>query len=1382
MRRYAKNIFTLLVAAFISALPSVAYGECSAGPTSCEKAFSSCKPEMKNGIYSQTSRSGISSSCIKEKTSNGCFNSLPVSWGDSYNSIGYRPNGAGGNSKPRNHYGSYIGGGGKTDIVVSSAADGVVKYVKTSGGGGRTIAIEHDMKCSGGGVYKTTYRHLLSYKVNVGDTVTKDQPIGIEGGSNAKSQGAQPCDHPNQRGMPGFTREGCGSNYAIHLHFEVKKGPVSSATTQATPSNVIEPYCGGLQALCGDCPADATECLGRGISPSGTGIANDGSYVAASSSGNSEGSASGKSSNKKGCSLAGYMNSDDCVFCELFKKIFNAASTIAKTANDKLSIPSRNVVAVGFMIWLAIFILKSMATFQAANSGDILKGILFQGFRVLVVSIILTSSLYQVMDLTLNPVMQTGLEFSQSLNTTSTCNRDAPYMQKIMGYDAKKGYQANSNGGLSIDLGASILCSIKNLEDSVSVLSALGSYSMCIGIHRYALWDIIPHLGYISSGAVLWIAGTILLLSFPWALIDCILQLCIAAAMIPCGVAAYAFKITAKYITIIWNFFMNAMFNIVFLSVVIYIINSKLFSWIGLEILDDGTPSVRDQIFIYPFGDGLAWYGVGAFKVFAICFLCWGFFDEAKEMAQTFANGASLGGSKGIGRMVGGTVAQAAKKAAVGNLGENDKNGNRQGVGGLLGVVGKAGNSVGEALNNAYGNQVRSGINKMKGKALKAMGGKELKDANGNTVGYEKSFNFLGFKQTRTVTQDANGMWTQEKETHVRSKVEKAYKEVQGPNGEKTYMDTSSGEIMTKRVDEVTGNIIYETADGKSRLITDKDGKMLAYKRKSDIKEKLATINGGVKKINDGFMKSRIVTDSKGNVIGVDTQFKDSVSKYLVNKDGTINMNAYNQIMANAQDKKLAAAAMVNMAMQQRDQGLNNRFKSRDVQIDKNGNITINQLNNDGSKQTINAKMINGQMVIQNETQYANGDMVTQTSNGIMSKTESATLKKDGTYKIVEKYSFSDHVHNTNKVSPPLDKDGVWGYRIDANQAMTGFDSVDFDKHISQIRSGRANTYTSTHPNSILKQHSAPTPQPTQQTKPAEDKPIIQEKELKRLREQEKRKEKEEKTDREIGNITKKDQEVVLGSLHSSTKYDEQGNITEMFLGKAANNIDINLAKIPSYLDLAKNNEYFVYKGPRYDKDDNNCEWVKIDNEETRITRDKNGNLKSIYYSNQNEKIAIIYHQNGKIKHLEKHNNDGSYLRNEYTEDGKIKYSSGKQNNHSSHIFGYDGDNIKSEEITNEKGETVRKEYNDGRLVKYIETNEKGEKILKSIDDRDQSILEAGRNRASHDTRRHQLFGISNITIDGLEYPDEEAIKEKSLKLQSKVNNRFALDTTIENK
>ena len=1053
MKRCIQNTLPFLLIIFISILPNVVYSnESTCEPVPCDEAVNSCKPEMVNGIYTSTSRSGISSSCVKEKTSSGCFNSLPVSWGGSYNSLGYRPNGAGGNSRPRNHYGSDIGGSGKPDIVVSAAADGIVKYAKTSGGGGRTLSIEHNMKCSGGGVYKTTYRHLLSYKVGVGDNVTKDQPIGIEGGSNARQQGAAPCDHPNQSHMPGYTRAGCGSNYAIHLHFEVEKGPVSSATTQATPSNVIEPYCGGLQSLCGDCPVDATDCLGAGIAPSGTGITNDGHYVVNNDSGNGSGGGEGSGSSEQSlqCSLQGYLNSDDCVFCELFKKIFNAASTIAKTANDKLAIPSRNVVTIGFMIWLAIFILKSMATFQAAKSSDILKGILFQGFRVAVIVIILSSSLYQVMDLTLNPVMQTGLDFSQSLNPNSTCNRNASYMQNIMGYDAQKGYQADSNGGLSIDLGASILCSIKNLEDSVSVMSALGSYSMCLGFHDRLIWDFFPHLGYISTGFVLWLAGIVLLLSFPWCLIDCILQLCIAAAMIPCAVAAYAFKITARYIKIVWNFFMNAMFNIVFLSIIIYIINSKLYSWIGLEILDDGTPHVNDDIFIRATGDGLAWYGIGALKIFGVCFLCWGFFDEAKDMANTFASAAGLGGGKGIGRMVGGTLANAGSEVG--------KSGMR--------VAGKAAGAVGEAFNNAYGNQIRSGINRMKGKALKAMGAEELKDANGNVIGYKKSFNVLGFSHTRTVTQDANGMWTQEKETHQRSKVEKAFKEIKGPDGEKTYKDVKSGEIMTKRVDDVTGNIIYETADGQSRLVTDKDGKKLAYKRKKDTEERDAIIYGGITNVNDSFMKTRMVTDSKGNVVGMDTRFKDSVSKYLINKDGTMNMNSYEQILANAQNKKIAAAAILTSVMQQRNQELNNRFKSRDVQMDENGNITLTQLNNDGSKQTINATIINGQMVIQNEVQQANGDVITKTSNGVMNKTKVATLQDNGNYEVTEQYGFSDYVHNTNKVAKPLDKDGTWGYRIDANQAMTGFTNDDFDQHVEQIRSGRNRKYTITKPSS----------------------------------------------------------------------------------------------------------------------------------------------------------------------------------------------------------------------------------------------------------------------------------------------------------------------------
>ena len=74
-------------------------------------------------------------------------------------------------------------------IVASDA--GVVTYAKSLSTYGNLIKIDHENG------YETRYAHLSEYKVKVGDRVTKGQVIGIMGAT--------------------------GGNYAIHLHFEIRK-------------------------------------------------------------------------------------------------------------------------------------------------------------------------------------------------------------------------------------------------------------------------------------------------------------------------------------------------------------------------------------------------------------------------------------------------------------------------------------------------------------------------------------------------------------------------------------------------------------------------------------------------------------------------------------------------------------------------------------------------------------------------------------------------------------------------------------------------------------------------------------------------------------------------------------------------------------------------------------------------------------------------------------------------------------------------------------------------------------------------------------------------------------------------------------------------------
>ncbi|MBR6356491.1 MAG: peptidoglycan DD-metalloendopeptidase family protein, partial [Alphaproteobacteria bacterium] len=1099
------------------------------------------------------SQNHMDSKCMAKEAAKGCFNTVPVSCAGSYAGLGYRPNGAGGNPKPRNHLGSDIGmaackqGNKYVPVKVYAAADGVVKYVNTGGCSGRTVVIQHTKACKNAKdpSYKSTYRHLLQYKVSSGQSVKKGDVIGIVGGSNAGSIGAPPCDRGDQAGWPGYSTAGCAAakskcgtpNYAIHLHFEVEDGAASASSSQASASKAMSPNCGNLQVLCGGCPNNAGSCggSGGGVFSDGSSASLEGGYSETYQNGNNY-------SADNTCVLAKYLDDADCKFCPMFRTFFNAASSVAKSANDALSGPSKALVSIGFLIWLCIYVLKHITNFGGTSTGDMLKGILFQGFRVAVVILILSNAVYAVMDLTLNPVMQTGLGFVNSLNESSKCQDDAPYMQDIMGYKSGAG---DGNGGLSIDLGKSIICSIKKLEDATGFMLGLGKYSMCLAIDVYD-W-LLPHFGYFLTGLFLWLVGVLVLLTFPWCVADCLLQLCVAAALVPCAIAAYAFKITERYLKIVWNFFMNAMFNFVFLGLIVYIINSHLKDWIGMDI--DDTSTFVDHIFIEGFSArGLAVWGIGFIKVAAIGFFCWTFFEESGDMAKKFAQSPGLGGSKGIAPMVGGTLGNIGQAAGAGTL----KIGTKFGVGAAKGI--------GSATNSLVGNKFRSGMNHIKGKAISVLPkGKKIVDAAGNTVGYERNIRFLGRNISRSYKKDENGIWTSEKIVKKRSSADKAFEQVFDKNGnalkdangnnvyryrKRIFGITTGYEEMTA-AENAEGNLVYRSASGKGNFTMDKSGNFTDYKTRFTMnfnnlstrkmskmydkngfaikdaagndqyevkhqlfgftfkKEKMEALkdeNGNIiqdndgnivyatedkrnsfvmdrehkmnnvvtekpfrtrtgerqvknyqakRVINDAFSKTTQTLDNNGNVISSETHFSNEAAKYLINKDGTINKMAFNQIKNGTKNAEAAASAMISEAMRFRNQALNTSYKERNVEIQEDGSAVINQLNNDGTRQIIHAQVIDDQMIIRNTT--------IQKSNGMQTLTEKYTRVVDestgeAAYIYQSRLEFSDYLHQKNSRIGPLDAHGEWGHNLDAHKAMLGFTENDFRKHKAQVQ------------------------------------------------------------------------------------------------------------------------------------------------------------------------------------------------------------------------------------------------------------------------------------------------------------------------------------------
>ncbi len=630
---------------------------------------------------------------------------------------------------------------------VTAAADGVVERANPcSEGYGKKIVLRHQRQDGKGSSFVTVYAHLSQILVSHGQIVRKGDVIGKSGGSSCSGGVLQP-DHYDQ-----------------HLHFEIRK---------SEGGEVINPMCDEIQSLCGKCYADfnpnqcRTECKLNPLSPgcqsskSSTGDSDftfDSKsywqeYAKEQSQNNKFGpwsgaqdfasqnavvpstayTSTGYTKDTEQCNIEAYRNSyTDCIFCDLFRVLFNTASSLAKHSYTSLSEVMVTLVIIGMALWLAITVLKFISAFDVKEPRTLIKTILNQAFVVVCVVVILKSDIQEFIDLIVTPVFNTGMALAQLVTSGQTGQTCSGFTQVAEG------------GGLPASIGNNILCTIQSIQGKILDVLTIGSTSLCIAIKVESyrgIW-LLPHLGYLIVGLVLWITGIMLMLIYPWLLVDAILQLSIASALIPVAIAAYAFPITRKkYVSKVWETFMMAMFTFLFLTIVIFIITTGI-EQIMAEVINDrlknaGTGSGYD--FILDAAEGLAWWTVRFLKLVFWMFLGWAVLDQAQAFAKSFSKGGF--NIKSIGTPFGGMVNNVATKAATG-----------VGGGALKGTkwAGKQmGNGIHDIAHSAK-------VDYMAKRALNSSTAKTNDD--GSVTATVR--NWYGRKVTRTVSQDANGNYS----------------------------------------------------------------------------------------------------------------------------------------------------------------------------------------------------------------------------------------------------------------------------------------------------------------------------------------------------------------------------------------------------------------------------------------------------------------------------------------------------------------------------------------------------------------------------------------------------------------------------------------------
>lgn len=807
------------------------------------------------------------------------------------------------------------------------------------------------------------------------------------------NQGCKPNGHYTKGKQIGAA--GSVSGYPCHMHIEIRENGV-----------LLDPMNPGFDNYVCGCKnnekVNRLNCFTGGAAPATEPVDTGYDMTATAATGEAIADANGGQPQlEENCTYAivaeNYQQAG-CIFCKPFKILFNTASIMAKVSYDALAEAVAIVVVIAFAIWMAVIIMQFISSFEIKEPRIMIKTLLNQAFRVLVIVVILKGPMGDILSLTLDPVFSTGLKIAQiggglvAGDNPAECNLtsggDAVAIGdtgtvKAVGTGDDLSVVGSDVGGLSPEMGNGIICTVKSIQDQIMDIMAIARVCWCLAWEDASVLGLIPNFGYILTSIAFFVAAFLLMMIYPFLLVDSMLKMAIAIALFPAALGAFAFKVTSQYLIKIWKVFLDAIFTFIFLSLIILIISAIAKQYIAEIITDD----VKNGAIMGP----IMWYTVGAAKIMFVLFLGWAVLHEAKDFAGKFSESTMQVGDIGskTGSAFGGAVKGVVAKPAA-----------------KLGI--KAIKKGGSLAKENLGHLARSGKERLshttmaQGLAAKDDKGNLLKDDDGNQL-YEdyaptvsNMWNRLrGRKTFRSYKKDANGN-VMETRTTIKGDFER----------------DAQGRIKTK--------------DGGTKTVTQSD----AY----------------------GSVTHKEMADGS---IAVTKQKNRAAIKKLVNKRGELDTEAMNAFIQNSllseKDKNLM---IMSQLMKDRMgsytggslDGIHKQRQVSDIQTDSDGNkyIKVEQINEDGTKSTFTATFHpNNRVMTTVTTVGGDGKGYSYATDGIIQRKTIINGNK-------EEHIYSVASHYSNQTTRPVYIDGSVATNIDENNIL--FSKEDMTRFGEQVR------------------------------------------------------------------------------------------------------------------------------------------------------------------------------------------------------------------------------------------------------------------------------------------------------------------------------------------
>ncbi len=400
------------------------------------------------------------------------------------------------------------------------------------------------------------------------------------------------------------------------------------------------------------------------------------------------------------------MDSTTCLFCPLFKTIFNASSIVAAKSYKAFSSDLGELVLVFLAVSLALIILRNIATLGSKDPSALVNDIFKKTFVCVAIYIIISKDYYNVLNITLTPIFESGLNFVKTASDNTSCANAG----NIIGYSADIG--SGSEGGLPMAVGTSIVCAVEDIERKINTLFEFGGWALCLGNGPNRVFHLIPNPIFILDGIFLYIAGIFFMFTYPWIMGDAVLQFGVATAILPFAVCGYAFSGTKSYLSKVFSWLLNSLFVFMFMAILILCILGYIGDLLGAALTNGlADPEI---VFSDP-NQGIAFYGPNMLKIIFILVIGWAYMPVVADLAEKFAAGSGLSAAGKIGDTVRNTIDAKTRKVAdwsVGVAGNAAKTtgrvtkrrvqaGVRQGITAGINTFGNANSSGGKTISFA---------------------------------------------------------------------------------------------------------------------------------------------------------------------------------------------------------------------------------------------------------------------------------------------------------------------------------------------------------------------------------------------------------------------------------------------------------------------------------------------------------------------------------------------------------------------------------------------------------------------------------------------------------------------------------------------------------